>query len=208
MYLFTRRARIASQVGFEWAVAIRDRANEVVDNEVQLWAVQYSTGFGNLVWSSWWEGLSSMDASFAKLGADARYLSLTSEASELVAGGFDDSLAILAHGTVDAITSANCVASVSSVCAPGHLIGGTIGGIELAVETARITGVTMQFLTSVTGAYGGVAWLTGFDSIGGFDAFETKLSTELGYGTFIDERTLNYVENPSVTQSTLYRRIP
>jgi hypothetical protein len=207
MYLFTRRAAITGQAGVEWAAAVSDRANELVIGEIQLWAVQYSTGFGNLVWSSWWESLTSMDESFARLGADPRYLSLVAEAQAMVAGGVDDSLAILAHGTVEAITSARCVASVSSVCAPGHLIAGTIGGIELAVEAARITGVPMQFLTNVTGAYGGVAWLTGFESIGGFDDWETRLSTEPGYGTYIDDRTPNYIENVSVTQSTLYRLI-
>ncbi len=70
MYLMSRRARVSSSAGVEWAMTILGRVREVTGNELGLWTNAYSPGFGTPTLTSWWGDLSSMEAAFAKIQAD------------------------------------------------------------------------------------------------------------------------------------------
>ena len=146
MYLMSRRTRINSSAGIEWATTILGRVKEVTGNDVGLWANVYSAGFGTITWTSWWADLGSMEAAFAKLQADTTYIALGAAGASLIDGGVDDSLfqTLSADPSEDSST-VEYVASVQAVCAAGNIARAMTAGIEIAEKATAIGGARTIF---------------------------------------------------------------
>ena len=94
--------------------SIRDRAGEVLGNEVSLWATTLSSAFGTLTWTSWWQDLSTLQNETAKLSTDKKYMGLAAEGLKFV-DRVDDGLYQALYFTEGDFSSLNVVSTVRAV---------------------------------------------------------------------------------------------
>jgi hypothetical protein len=209
MYLMTRSARLNSAAGVEWAVRILEQARSVTGNDVSLWATAYSAGFGTVTWTSWWADLTTMDAAFAGLQADATYQSLGAEGRTHIEGAVDDTLWQQVAGELDPerAGAAQCVSVVNAVCASGNAVRALTAGVEIAAKATAITGVPTLFSRGLTGPYGVIGWLSAYTSLGEFEEAQNKLAADAGWLSYLDTLDGCFVEDAAVTQQTLYRKL-
>lgn len=210
MYLFTRRSRLSGghgTAGLEWATAVCAKVAEVTDQEVQLWATVYSAGFGTISWTTWLADLPSLESVGDRLAADAGYNSLTNQGPEFLEGGLDDSLLQVLHGLPDPDRDVRYVGGIQAVIAGGQATRAMASGVELAMTATSITGLPTMFLRALTGPYGSVGWLTGYESAAEMESADHALATDPGWIKTVDATEGCFVEDPSVTQTTMYRRI-
>jgi len=208
MYLMTRRTRITSGAGLEWAATILGRVKEVTGNDVQLWGNVYSAGFGTISWTSWWADLGSMEAAFAKLEADPGYIEMGAAGESLIEGGVDDELIQTVSGEPgDDAGTVQYVAGVQAVCAAGNIVRAMTAGIEIAAKATAIGGANTICVRSLTGPYGQIGWLTGYEDLSALGEAQDKLAADEGWLSYLDSTQGCFVEDPAVTVTTLYRRL-
>jgi hypothetical protein len=207
MYLFARQARLVGADAVKWASTIRDHVAKVTESEIQLWATTLSPGFGTVTWTSSWNDLGSLETSFAKLVGDAKYLALAAEGGQLINGGVDDALYQSLYDGSGESGSVQLASSIQAVCGTGQIAKALANGVEIAQKAESITGRPTMFLTNVTGNYGGVGWLAGYESLAAFEEANTKLNADVGWLTYVDGATTCYAQDVGVTQSTLHMLI-
>lgn len=207
MYLFSRRARLNSAAGAEWAINILGRVKEVTGNEVQLWANAFSPGFGTVSWTTWWADLASLETAMTALQGDVKYNALGAEGPSFIEGAVDDALIQTVYGEPAGGASNQYVAGVQAVCAGGNLARGMATGVEIAQKVEAIAGVPMLFARSLTGPYGAVGWLSGYENLAAFETAQEKLAVDPGWLDYLDSTNGCYVEDGALTQSTLYTKL-
>lgn len=205
MYLFSRTTRLSSPAGLEWAAAIGALAGEVSGRHIDLWGTAYSPGYGTIAWTTWVEQLSALQAMTEALEGNDAYAAKAAEGAELIEGGIDDAIAQVIAGEPDGPDA--FVSAVRAACAAGNIERGIGCGVELAEMARQITGRSTVFVRSVTGAYGGVGWLTGAADLAEFQADQEALAAEPSWLKTIDSTEGAFVEDVAVTQATLYRKL-
>lgn len=210
MYLFTRTARLAAgdpTPGITWATEVCGKVRDLTDHPVQLWTTSYSPGFGTLVWSAWFEDLSSLERVTDKLGTDGSYLHGLETAKALFEGPIDDLLVEPIHGQPDPDRSVQYVTAVRAVARTGSFMMSVERGIEIAVRAETVTGVPTMFVRGLTGSYGSVGWLTGHETIASVQETEAALAVDEGWMRLVDEASQCYIDDPMITQQTIHRRL-
>jgi hypothetical protein len=205
MYLFTRTTRLSSPAALQWAADVGALAGEISGQQIDLWGTVYSPGFGTIVWTAWFEQLGALQAMTEALESSDAYAAKAAEGAELIEGGIDDAIAQLISGEPDG--SDAFVSSVRAACAGGNIARAMSCGVELAEGATRITGKSTSFLRSVTGAYGGVGWLTGAADLAEFQTTQEALAAEPSWLKTVDATEGAFVEDVAVTQATLYRKL-
>ena len=84
---------------------------------------------------------------------------------------------------------------------------GDVATGQIAQKAEKITGPPTLFGTSPTGPYGSVGFLTGYENIGQLEAAQSKLASDESWIKLIDSTKGCFVEDPTITQSTIYRRL-
>jgi hypothetical protein len=207
MYLLSRRARINSAAGVEWATTILGLVQEVTGNDVGLWANAYSPEYGTITWTSWWADLGSMEAGFAKLAADPTYNELVAAAPSHIEGGVDDSLIQTVSGDPSDPATVRYVSSVQAVVAGGSIVKALTAGVEIAEKATAIGGANTIFVRGMTGPYGQIGWLTGYDSLAAFGDTQDKLAIDEGWLNYLDGTKGYFIEDPAATVTTLYEKL-
>ena len=139
---------------------------------------------------------------------DEGYTSLLDAGAKFAPGGADDILAQIVHGAPDPNRQVEYVTVVRSVCAAGAITKGIELGVEIAQRAEKVTGEPTMFVTSATGNYGGVSWITGSADIKTLESSQQKIAADTKFGEFVDKSVKGvYVEAPDVTQTLIYRRI-
>jgi hypothetical protein len=181
MYLFTRRTRLArgdAAAGVSWAISITDKVKQVTGQDVQLWSTVYSAGFGTISWTAWFEDLASLEAVGDKLDADPGMAELGNAGNEFTDGSLDDGLLEPIYGDPAAGGDATYVGGAGAVCAAGNIERALGLGVEIAQKSEAITGLPTMFVRSMTGPYGGVGWLTGYENITAMQTAEAAIAAE------------------------------
>jgi hypothetical protein len=210
MFLFTRRTRLArgdGAAGVAWALSITEKVKQVTGHDVQLWSTVYSPGFGTITWTAWFEDLASLESVGDKLEADPAMAALSNAGNEFTDGTLDDGLLEPIAGDPAAGGDAAYVAGAAAVCAAGNIERAMGLGVEIAQKAEAITGLPTLFVRSLTGAYGGVGWLTGYESITAMEKSEAATAADPSFVKLIDSSKGCFVEDASTTQSTIYRRL-
>ncbi len=211
MYLFSRQARLAPgqmRDGIGWAVGQCERAARISGLPVSLFSQVFSPQLGSLSWTAFVPDLSSLEAADEKLMLDAEYLAAIDQGTAYIDGGVDDLLFNVVHGEPDPDRDVQYVSTVRAVCASGNLGRGMEVGVQIAQRAEEITGVPTLFVANATGPYGGVAWLTGFENLPALETGEAALMAEPSWIEMIDRETSGaYVEEPTITVQTIYRRV-
>jgi len=209
MYLASRRTRVTSAAGLEWATTIQAHVKEATGNDLQLWGNIHSAGFGTISWTWWWADLTSLEQAFDKLQVDPKYNELAAAGADLIEGDIDDALYQTISGDPDPgdVGTVQYVASVRAVAAAGNLVRSVTAGLEIAEKATAIGGHNTLFLRSLTGPYGEIGWLTGYPDLAAVGAAQDKLAADPEWLTFLDTTGTAFVEDPSVTVATLFRKL-
>jgi hypothetical protein len=64
-----------------------------------------------------------------------------------------------------------------------------------------------MFVRSMTGPYGGVGWLTGYENITAMQTAEAAIAADSSFMKLIDSTKGCFVEDAAATQATIYRRV-
>lgn len=206
MYLFSRKAHIATAAGVVWAIEIAAVAGEASGNPVQLWAPTLSPGFGTANWTSWWPDLATLQAGFERLQTDAAYNAMAEQGRDHIDGGIDDALFQPIYGAPDPDSGANFVLSASAVCGGGNFARSMTAGIEIAQKADAITGASSMFVRAVTGPNSSVGWLTGYEDLAAMEAANDKMAADPEWLTFLDTTNGCFVEDPAVSQTVIWQK--
>ena len=190
-YLFTRSMRVSGNLveSMGWSARVTEKVNQIAEIQVSLWTPIMSPQINTLIWAAMVDDLAALTATDEKLMADSTYLDLVAEGSKYNAGsGIDDQLVQLVHSDPQAGDSAQFVATVRAIVAPGSFVEGITLGVEIAEKAKALTGIPTAFGQAVTGTYGEVAWYTLYDSIEQVQEAEGKINTDPGFVELLDQR--------------------
>jgi hypothetical protein len=211
MYLFTRRGRLTAgrnRDAITWAVEVTAHVNTVSDAPTTLWSSVLGPEVGTLAWSTFAPDLRTIETTMDRLQADDAFAELVDRGAQFMQGGADDGLAQILHGEPDLNRTVTYVTIVQAVCANRNLARGLGVGVEIAQMAEKITGTPTMFVTGATGAYGGVAWISGFEDIRELEAEQQALAADAGWLDFLDrEAGTAYQQDPQLTTSRIYRRL-
>jgi len=209
-YLLSRRTRLAGgtgSAGFEWAAGIGTKVKEITGHDVQLWANVYSAGFGTISWTAWFENLTALETMGDQLAADSSYNEMVNAGAALTEGGVDDGVVEPIYGAPDPDRPIQYVAGATALIAAGSFER-TIGvGIQLVDLGQKITGIPSIFVRALTGPYGSVGWLTGYESLAEMEKATAAQAADPAMLKLIDSTQGCFVEDAGATQTTLYRRL-
>jgi len=191
----------------EWASNIRGHASEVLNNDVQMWSTVFSPGSGLVSWTSWWNSLSSLEAAMAGLVANAKYLSLAAEGAQFVDGGVDDILSQTVFGEPSGSTNVTYAGVVQAVAANGKIGEAMVAGVGLAQKAAEVSGTPTMFLRGLTGAYGGVAWVSAYENLAAMETAQSKLEADPSWLSTIDSSGHCFNAGPASTQSVILLKV-
>ena len=211
MYLFTRAARLGSGhlvESMDWAARMTEKVNALSEVEVSLWTTVFSPGLLTLSWTAVVENLTQMTTLNDKSLADSGYVELADEGAKYSSGqAIDDSLVRFVHADPDGASATSQFASVvQAVLAPGHTVTGIELGVEIAQRAKAITGRPTSFGASVTGTYGGVGWISIYDSVDEVQQANEALAADADFAALLDAKASGaYLAGAS--SQTLHRKI-
>ena len=211
MYLFARSTRLApgnSREAMAWAMNVTQKVNQITELEVSLWTTVFSPGFGTLAWSAAAEDLLQLEVADDKLNVDDSFVSLVDAGAKFSSGeAINDGVIQLVHADIDAAAGQPSYASVvQSVLAPGATARGIEVGVEIAQRAKAVTGRPTSFGVTLTGPYGGVEWISVFDSVQDLQQANEALAADTDFSELVD-KTASQVFVSSSTLQTAYRRI-
>jgi hypothetical protein len=211
MYLFSRSARLGPGNlvdSMAWSVKVTEKVNQISELDVRLWTTVFSPGLGTLVWSAMVDDLAVLEATDAKLFADAGYTSLVEEGAKYSSGeAIDDALVQLILADEDARNAQPQYASVvQAVVAPGSAVRAMEVGVEIAQRAKKITGRPTSFGAAQTGPYGGVGWFILYDSVEQLQKSGETIAADSSFAQFIDKEAGKAYLAGATTQK-VYRRV-
>jgi len=207
MYLYTRRARLASPAGAEWAANICAAGTKLGGNEISVWGSMFGPAYGTITWTAWHADLPALEAWADTLNGDEGFQAVVAQGGEFVEGGVDDGLLQVVSGEPDLEADNQYVSGVAAVCAGGNVERAMTAGVELADMASKLTGQPTMFVRSLTGPYGGVGWLTGQENIAKVEQGQNALAADPAWLKLVDSTGGAFVEDAAITQSTLFRKI-
>jgi hypothetical protein len=210
MYLFTRQTRLANgngTAGLDWATSVARKVKEVTGQDVDVWSTVYSAGVGTISWTGWVADLASLEEVGDKLNADPGMNEMVNRGASLIDGSLDDGLLEPIYGEPDPTAALQYVGGVVAVASAGSIERAMTIGIEIAQKAEAITGLQTMFVRSLTGPYGGVGWLTGYETITAMEEAQNALAGEPTWLKLIDSTKGCFVEDAASTQATIYRRL-
>ncbi len=210
MYLFTRRTRLTGgdgAAGVTWAASIASKVKEVTGHEIELWGTVYSPGFGTISWTGWFEDLAALETVGDKLQGDSGMEKLANAGTKHTDGLLDDGLLQPIYGVPDTSVPTQYVGGAVAVAAGGNIERAMSAGVEIAQKSEKLTGLPTMFVRSMTGPYGGVGWLTGYENITAMEKAEDALAADASWLKLLDSTQGCFVEDPALTQATIYRRL-
>lgn len=210
MYLFTRRTRLAGgngMAGVEWAASIGAKVREITGQEIQLWSTVWSPGYGTISWTSWFADLASLEAVGDKLAVDPSYLELANAGAKFTEGGLDDSVLQLIHGEPDPSRPIQYVAGTVVVAAAGNIERSMTAAMEIVQKGEAVTGHSTMLVRPLTGPYGSLGFLTGYENIADLEAAGDAMAADPGWLKMLDATEGCFVEDAAITQTTFYRKM-
>ncbi len=178
----------------------RARLEHLFGTRVISWGNVYSVGAGLVSFTSWWRELSGLEEATSALRGDQEYRRIIQDGRAFVEGQTDDALLRLTYGEL-LPAPPRYVHIITAKSAGGHLDSAIASGIELARKSEEIIGTPTQFVRSLTGLFGSVAWLTGYDSLADFQIAVEKLVTGSSPWLYYRDQHHQAYESSSMTLS-------
>jgi hypothetical protein len=80
-------------------------------------------------------------------------------------------------------------------------------GVAIADRASQVTGLPTLFARGLTGPYGSVGWMTGYESIDQYATAQDALAGDEGWMKVVDSTAGAFVEDAAVTQATMMRKL-
>jgi len=211
MYLYATalRPRAANPAKvMDWAIRMTEKINQIGEIPSSLWAATMSPAMGSLAWTSVVPDLTVIEDTETKFAADAGYMALVDEASNLMEGSepADQQLMQLIHADDDsARIDVHYASTVRAMLAPGEARRGVELGVEIAQRAKQITGRPTSFAVAVTGDYGAVMWVSLAETIQQLQAANEGLDSNEEFAKLLDKEA-SKCYSPGATQ-TISRKI-
>ena len=201
MYLYVRQNRLTDLgTGLEWVERARARLEHLFGNGVSSWRNVYSPGAELVSFASWWSELSTLEEAASALRDDQEYRGIIQDGRAFVEGQTDDALLRLTYGELLS-AQPRYLHIINAKCAAGHLDTAIASGIELARKSEELIGTPTQFVRALTGSFGLVAWLTGYDTMADFQTALEKLLTGSSSWLYYRDQHHEAFESSSMTLS-------
>lgn len=210
MYLFSRRTRLVGghgMAGVEWAIAITAKVNEITGRDIQLWSNVHSPGTGTITWTAWLEDLTAMESMVDQVNADTSFQELAGSGFSYTNGLIDDGILQPLAGAPDPARSIQYATGITAIITVGNLERAMGLCIELAQHSEKVTGLPTVFGRTLTGPYGSVGWLTGYESIAELERSNEAMDADADMLALIDGTKGCFVEDAGAAQTTLYRKV-
>ena len=120
-------------------------------------------------------------------------------------GSLNDVLYRPIHGAPDPSRDVQYVSGVAATIASRNFARGMAAGVEIAQAAEKVTGLPTLFTSNTTGPYGGVGWLTGYESIAALDAAADKIAADAAFVKLVDSTKGCFVDG--ITQQTIFRKL-
>jgi hypothetical protein len=191
MYLFTRQLRLragAQRASLTWAANVTEKVNQITELNVGLWRKILSPGLGTISWSCVAQDLTELENADAKLAVDDIFVGEVDRGAQFVSDDpvIDETAQFLTEVDVTA-TPPKYVAVVRSELRPGGFAKGVEAGLEIASRATKVGGVTTSFLIATTGKYGGVAWISGGQSLKEIEDADQKINADADFVKYVDK---------------------
>lgn len=211
MYLFSRSGRLAngnSRDAALWLASLTEKVNQITDLQVGLWRNVFSPELGRISWATFVEDLAQLEAADDKLNADDAFVAEVDRGATFTSGGLDDALAQVVYGAADPERPIEYVSAVSTLIAPGSMVKGMTLAVEIAQLVEKTTGIPSMVLSSMTGDYSAIEWISGYENVQALQAAGEKLNQDADFAQLIDKQAPGvYESGPSVTTQVIYRRV-
>ena len=206
MYLFTRSRKFAPNNAADavaWSVETAGKATQISGLPVTAWGSMWGEDVGTVVWSAFVDDLAALEEAGDKLAVDSGFNQRLADADAMFTGPVVDSLAQLIHGEPRA-EPPGYVTAVTARLANGRFNDGIAAAIEIAQTAEAIGGHPTSVALAVTGAYGGLVFVTGFPDIGTLQGGESALNADPKFAALIDRVGDCFQAD---AQQAIYRRL-
>ncbi len=195
MYLFTRVAQAAPGKlieAYTWAAETAAVAADSGGVPIATWGSIFSPEVGGLSWSMRVESIAQLHEANAKSLASTAFHEAANKGVDLLIGPPADALLeiVVASGLGDAPPAFATV--VQAVGAPGQLLDAYAAGVEIANLFHSLTGQSAIFLRNVTGAFGGVSWITGAPSAAAIDEANATLAASADWPVLVNKAGMHF----------------
>lgn len=211
MYLFSRQARLApgnTHDAMVWAANITEKVKQITSLDVSLFTKMFSTEVGTLAWTAFVPDLATLETANDKLLADNGYVALVDAGAKFSTAGADDILAQIISDTPPTDRQVEYATVVSTTCTNGNVAKGMQLAIAIAERAQQSTGDPVMVSSAVTGNYGAVAWLSGYEDIQAMERSQQALNADAKFMEFIDKNVAGvYADEPAASQQTVWRRV-
>ena len=201
MYLVGRN-RVVNPASPRAAVAVAieagQRASQIIDRPVYTWARILGPDPLTVMWSARVDHLADVVVADDALAADDEFNDWTEQHNDLFVSPLVGVVSQVVHGAPTGEPKA-FITVTSAVAANGALGEAMAIGVELAETLTTLTGQEAMFLTPVTGAYGGVAWIVGADDLGEVEAANATLGASEEWLKLVDSAGRSYAPGVSTT---------
>ena len=122
---------------------------------------------------------------------------------ELFEGPTVDLISQVVHNAPDGPPK-SYVQVTTAQCANGSLTEGMAVAVELADAATQLTGVPLMVVVPVTGAYGGVGWISSVDDLAEVESASAALAADVDWLKLVDRAGHAFAPGAS---SSMLRRI-
>ena len=208
MILFTRRITLDPahlRNATAHAHEMRALVNEKTTLDVALYEVLFGAPVGTLVYSCRGESYAAVLEEMDRLRADEEYQRRSEQGAAYRLGNPEDALGQFLHVVGDASARPEAVNLVTAVTEAGSLSQAIQWGIELADFLEGHNGLPVALVSSNTGRYGVLSWLTYGASIAELEKGSEKTIVDPGFHAQLARSTGLFV--PGAATGTMSRRI-
>ena len=208
MFLYSREVTLSSPLALPSAKAISEHLSNVRGRELAVYAPAYSSNWGRIAFTSWWEDLASLDAALLAASEDSKYMELSLGMAPYVTG-INDRLFNVAFTTSTETSRpmGNIVWSVDGISVTAKVVEAMGAGAEICTAWKSATGVDATFGKGVTGHFGAIGWLSAYDSMSEFEAAQAASSTNEGWIKAVTKSQDFFRQDIGAGISTIYRKM-
>jgi len=184
MYLYLRRVvmnPVHTRAGMAHAIAMTEYVNQRTDLEVSLFQVLQGEPLGTLNFAHRTESIAASVEAVDKLLATDEYPAKIEEGAGYFIGNAEDRVGTIAHiaGEVSGPPAAASV--VTATIDLPQVSRAMAWSVDLADYAANLSGVPMAVVTSNSGQYGAVSWISYGQSIAQLEQSQEKINSDPGF---------------------------
>ncbi len=207
MYLFSRStlATLGKELeAIPASVEVAALVTKITGREVNTFTGVYGVPQGSIMWSARAESHADLQAVTEKLLTDQSYLDMLESMQGLFMTPAEDQFSRVITAPVAAATS-RYYGITRAVMTAGKYGPAMEFGVEVSNYMGKALNTQSTFVKSGYGAFAGVAWILGFDSVDDIDRFDDFQMSDAGYLKLVENAGDLFVENSGFT--TLIEKI-